>query len=196
MKKSVPPRVPSQPIDLRALVEKRGTEAVAAFDAKLAVLQAARLVREARAAAELSQQELAELAKTKQSAISDIERGVGSQGPTIAVLARILRACNSRLQLEATLPTSHLAGRLDATFLDLQAVVEKYAGRADAGTSIRPSLRAIPLDMIDIVHPIETFALDAARLVQFEMVSGANSAGYRVTVIDEDTVAEFAVAVE
>ncbi|MDO9384378.1 MAG: helix-turn-helix domain-containing protein [Hyphomicrobiaceae bacterium] len=196
MKKSIPPRVSSQPIDLRSLIEKRGPAAVAAFDTKLAVLQAARLVREARAAAKLSQQELAQRAETTQSAISDIERGVGSQGPTIGVLGRILHACNSRLQLEATLPTSHSAGRLDAAFLDLRTVVDDYAERASAGREVGGARQAIPIEMIDLVLPIETFAPRAARLVQIEQVTGANSAGYRVTVIDEDTATDLAVAAD
>jgi transcriptional regulator with XRE-family HTH domain len=160
------------------------------------VLQAARLVREARDAADLSQQELAERANTTQSAISDIERGIGSQGPTIAVLARILQACNSRLQLEATLPSSHSVGRLDAAFDDLRNIFEEFAARASAGIDNRPAVVTSPIDAIDMVHPIESFALETARLVHFEQVSGANSAGYRVTVLDEDKVSRLAVAAD
>jgi DNA-binding XRE family transcriptional regulator len=59
---------------------------------RVGIERAAELMRQVRTARGLSQQEFAEIAGTTQSVISDIERGVGSYGPSFSVVFRILSA--------------------------------------------------------------------------------------------------------
>jgi transcriptional regulator with XRE-family HTH domain len=59
----------------------------------------ARLIREARAAAGLSQAELARRVGTRQPVVSRWERGLDE--PRISTLARIMRACGRSLVLRA-----------------------------------------------------------------------------------------------
>jgi ribosome-binding protein aMBF1 (putative translation factor) len=63
----------------------------------LSRLDPARLVREARLAAGLSQAELAAAVGTKQSVVSRWERGLDE--PRVSTLARILRACGLEADL-------------------------------------------------------------------------------------------------
>src|SRR5579871_3943157 len=60
-----------------------------AWATRAGIERAAELMRQVRAARGLSQQEFAEIAGTTQSIISDIERGVGSYGPSFSVVFRI-----------------------------------------------------------------------------------------------------------
>ncbi len=201
MTKNIPPRIESPPVDLRDLINKRGPEARADFDAKLAVLQAARLVRESRAAANLSQKELALACGTTQSAISDIERGSGSQGPTVAVLARILHACSSRLQLEAALFAAPSSEQLAQTTLsqvqiDIDQFVERLIELLDQSPMKQaelPSASVASGDMIDLVKELERWNVTPSKQVSLEQVTGPNVAGYRVTVIEEDPMPEVLV---
>lgn len=64
-------------------------------------MRVARVVREARLAADLSQAELARRAHTSQSAVARYERGVST--PSVATLERLLRACGRPLRLTASL---------------------------------------------------------------------------------------------
>ena len=66
-----------------------------------AVIQAARFVRTLRERSGLSQRELARKLAMEPSQLSKIERGVGTQGPTLKTLARIADACGLRLELRA-----------------------------------------------------------------------------------------------
>jgi ribosome-binding protein aMBF1 (putative translation factor) len=66
-----------------------------------AVIQAARFVRTLRERSGLSQRELAAKLAMEPSQLSKIERGVGTQGPTLKTLARIADACGRRLELRA-----------------------------------------------------------------------------------------------
>lgn len=66
-----------------------------------AVIQAARFVRTLRERSGLSQRELARKLEMEPSQLSKIERGVGTQGPTLKTLARIADACGRRLKLRA-----------------------------------------------------------------------------------------------
>lgn len=59
-----------------------------------ASLRAAHLVKEMRTKAGLTQAQLAEKTGIKQSALSDIERGIGVLGPSYDVIDRIAKACN------------------------------------------------------------------------------------------------------
>jgi ribosome-binding protein aMBF1 (putative translation factor) len=63
------------------------------------VERAAELVRNARIAKGLSQNEFAAVAHTTQSVVSDIERGAGSLGPSFSVVARILYAHGFELRV-------------------------------------------------------------------------------------------------
>ena len=183
MTKEIPSRVQSKPVDIDDLIGTAGSEARADFDSKTAVLQAARLVFEARQAASLSQQELAERAETTQSAISDIERGAGSQGPTVATLARLLNACRSKLQLEATLPlqSTDLEPRLN----ELQRAVER-------AVNMRPHRRrrgtrsaSIPTENIDMVQPLGMVNVDTGKSMWVERVSGPHVDALRFTLVDQ-----------
>lgn len=65
----------------------------------LAVNEIGDLVRQLRLSRDLDQRQLAQLVRTSQSAISNIERGVGNQGPTFAMLKRIAEACGMEMTL-------------------------------------------------------------------------------------------------
>jgi ribosome-binding protein aMBF1 (putative translation factor) len=99
------------PVRLRALRQSRPTKPASEFSeamtreaaarnrpdqeawaTRAGIERAAELMREARTAMGLSQQQFAEIAHTSQSVISDIERGAGSFGPSFSVLFRILNA--------------------------------------------------------------------------------------------------------
>lgn len=60
---------------------------------------AAAFVRAARQAAGLTQKQLAQRIGVSQPRIAELERGEGSQGPTISLLARVAQACGKKLSL-------------------------------------------------------------------------------------------------
>jgi DNA-binding XRE family transcriptional regulator len=62
-----------------------------------AAFRAAAIVRTMRRASNLSQQELAERLGLSQARISEIEAGVGAQGPTWDLMERIADACDSKI---------------------------------------------------------------------------------------------------
>ena len=68
-------------------------------------IEAGHLIRQARAAARLTQTELAEATGLPQSAISDLERGVGVDGPTYRTLNSIGKVLGQRLTfISETIP--------------------------------------------------------------------------------------------
>ena len=103
------------------------------------LLRASGLLKDARRAAGLSQQQLAELAKTSQSAIAAYE--AGRREPTVPVLDRMVRAAGHELIL-GTQPDPRLfrltdvAGEIAATIDEqrrLRLVLEFLRGAADDG---------------------------------------------------------------
>jgi DNA-binding XRE family transcriptional regulator len=86
--------------DLVREFEKTDPELVREKGLSGAALQAADLIRAMRKAAKLSQAGLAESIGVSQSRISEIEAGLGTQGPTWDVMSRIASACGMRLVLE------------------------------------------------------------------------------------------------
>jgi DNA-binding transcriptional regulator YiaG len=89
-----------EPFPLEEFVADSGPEAQAVFFEQSAALEAGSLIREMRDRAELTQRELARRVGTSQSHLSDIERGIGLQGPTYSMLKNVARACNARLRIE------------------------------------------------------------------------------------------------
>ncbi len=77
-------------------------EVRAGFEEQAAVLEAARLVRDLRESAGLSQEALARQVGTSQAHLSMLERGVGRYGPTYLMLRKIATACGARLQVSAS----------------------------------------------------------------------------------------------
>jgi ribosome-binding protein aMBF1 (putative translation factor) len=84
-----------------------------AFDDASASLEAGRLIREMREHAGLSQTELAEKLRISQSRISAVETGGGRDGPSYALLRRIVIACGGRWEtpnfLLRSIPGKHQA---------------------------------------------------------------------------------------
>lgn len=76
-------------------LEQAAREAGQTPEISSAAFRAGRLVRELRKKAGLSQGALAEQIGVKQSRISEIESGVGAQGPTWGVMERIYVACGA-----------------------------------------------------------------------------------------------------
>lgn len=76
------------------------------FDEASAALEAGRLIRELRERAGLSQRELAEKLETTQPRVSALEAGRGRDGPSYALLKRIVIACGGEWQLPIDLPHS------------------------------------------------------------------------------------------
>ncbi|NIP71813.1 MAG: helix-turn-helix transcriptional regulator [Gammaproteobacteria bacterium] len=87
-----------------------------AYDEYAAALAAARLVREMRTHAELTQAQLASRMNMSASVIGRLERGRGRRGPTMEMLLRIATACNYSLHLLAK-RTNH-PGELDTKVVD------------------------------------------------------------------------------
>jgi transcriptional regulator with XRE-family HTH domain len=86
------------PLDIDGVLE--GSEKTReAYETHADVLQVGELIRDMRIARGFSQNQLAERAGTTQSHISQLERGIGRQGPTIEMLSRIGRACGEHIQL-------------------------------------------------------------------------------------------------
>ena len=91
--------LPGEPIPLDVVIGDDELEAREVFFEQSAVLYAGSMVRRMREHAGLSQKQLAERIGTSQPHISDIERGIGLQGPTYLMLARAARACELGLTL-------------------------------------------------------------------------------------------------
>jgi DNA-binding XRE family transcriptional regulator len=77
--------------------EQNEPEVVAKFDLSSASLRAADLIRTMRKKARLSQAQLAEKLGVKQTRVSELEAGIGRQGPTWAVMERVAKACGQRI---------------------------------------------------------------------------------------------------
>lgn len=93
----------------------------------ISVVDAARLLRQARARAGLSQRDLAAVTGIAQPMISTIERGL--QDPRHGTLERLLRACGQELDLvlkggEGVDPTQFIPGLQAALRARLRASVE------------------------------------------------------------------------
>lgn len=82
--------------DLVEKLEKSG-KLVSTEGLSSAALRAGDLVRTMRRSAGLSQSELAAMMGVKQSRVSEIEAGLGSQGPTWDVMERVASACGRGL---------------------------------------------------------------------------------------------------
>lgn len=70
-----------------------------AFEDRRAVLKAAKVLREMRLSAGLTQQVLAERIGVKQPNVARIERGEGNRGATMTILDRAAKACGQVLIL-------------------------------------------------------------------------------------------------
>lgn len=79
----------------------RHPEARQAYDEYAAAMAGARLIREMRTHADLTQEQLADRMQVSASVIGRLERGRGRRGPTVEMLLRIATACNYSLRLMA-----------------------------------------------------------------------------------------------
>jgi len=73
-----------------------------AFNEQSVILRAGAVIRNMRETAGLSQRELARRLQTSQAHLSELERGTGTQGPTVLMLQKIARACGADLRIEAS----------------------------------------------------------------------------------------------
>jgi len=87
--------------DLVERIEHSNPKLAASKGLSSAALRAGDLVRTMRKEARLSQTQLADNLGVKQSRISEIEAGVGTQGPTLDLMERIAKACGKTLQITA-----------------------------------------------------------------------------------------------
>ncbi len=69
------------------------------FDEERTKTELARLIRDARERAGLSQRDLAEKAETTQAVISRMEMGTDSRMPSLMLICRLLRAADAQLEL-------------------------------------------------------------------------------------------------
>jgi DNA-binding XRE family transcriptional regulator len=74
------------------------------FEWGRAIIELGARIKQARKAADLSQQALAGRLSTNQAYISELERGTGAQGPTYMMLLKIADACATTVQ---TLTAAH-----------------------------------------------------------------------------------------
>jgi DNA-binding XRE family transcriptional regulator len=91
--------VSSEAFDLEEEFSSLPEEARRGFADGLAVTEVGLMIRQLREAASLKQGELAKALGTTQSSISELERGVGPQGPTFAMLKRIVEACSHEMAI-------------------------------------------------------------------------------------------------
>jgi transcriptional regulator with XRE-family HTH domain len=87
------------PLDFDDLSKNWSDEQKRAYSDKVAAVQTGILIRRFRDEAGLTQSDLARRIGSTQSHISDIERGAGPQGPTVALLERIASACGMELMI-------------------------------------------------------------------------------------------------
>ena len=83
--------------DVLAVLEESDPEISEKLGLSSAAMRAGALVRAMRKRMKLTQTQLADKLGWTQERISNIECGVGSQGPTFDVLSRIATVCNMRL---------------------------------------------------------------------------------------------------
>ena len=88
-------------VDLVEEIERSKPNAFAATGLSSAALRAAEAIRAMRLDAQLTQGQLAARIGVKPSRISELEAGVGRQGPTWDVMERIAAACNKALLVAA-----------------------------------------------------------------------------------------------
>lgn len=94
--------------DILERVEARNPEAAKESGFSSAAMRAGAMVRRMRKSRGLSQSELATRIGVTQERISEVERGLGPQGPTFALLDRVAKACGMRIdavQMEAPAAT-------------------------------------------------------------------------------------------
>jgi ribosome-binding protein aMBF1 (putative translation factor) len=65
-----------------------------------AALRAARFIRETREAANLSQSKLAQELEISQARVSQLEKGKGRYGVSVALLERVAEACGGKLEFK------------------------------------------------------------------------------------------------
>ena len=139
-------------------------------------MKAARLIREARRAAGLSQRELARAARTSQPTLARYEKGKVT--PSLATLERILRAAGSRLSLSLEpLRTRGPGPAREALERNRDAVLEVLArygatgGRLFGSTARGEDQTGSDLDLI-VDMPEPTYVRLAALRADLEDVLG------------------------
>jgi len=117
---------PSLPAAVHELLEAR-PKARGAFNKQIAVITG-KHVRSLREAAHLTQAQLAELVRTTQAHISDIERGVGKQGPSVGIIEAIRQACAKASHSEPEPEREPDRQDAEQGDLSLEAFVEQAVG--------------------------------------------------------------------
>ena len=92
---------PGDPFPLEDIISAT-PESVRAFRDQSVILRAGALIRQMREAAGITQREMARRVRTSQPHLSDLERGTGTQGPTVLMLQRIAEACGTTLSFEVS----------------------------------------------------------------------------------------------
>ncbi len=90
------PQATSTPLDIEGLIGPTPVALQAAQTAR-AIAYVGELVRRSRTARGLSQAALAQRTGMTQAHISELERGLGSHGPTVATLNRIMQALGDEM---------------------------------------------------------------------------------------------------
>jgi transcriptional regulator with XRE-family HTH domain len=135
--------------DLVEQLEFTDPRIVAEKNLSSAALRAGDVVRRMRKMARLSQSQLAEQIGVKQSRISEIESGVGSQGPTWELMERIAAACDRSLVVDVD-----TAGQLDPSASQGVDPWGPDAGPAP-GFQAKPGRRWLSLqDITEVVRQI------------------------------------------
>ncbi|MCY3988992.1 MAG: helix-turn-helix transcriptional regulator [Gammaproteobacteria bacterium] len=70
------------------------------YQARAAIMEAAKEIRNMRLRNGLTQKQLASLAGMSQPEISRLEAGIGNQGPSVETLSRLARACDKRFVMK------------------------------------------------------------------------------------------------
>ncbi|WP_314951951.1 helix-turn-helix transcriptional regulator [Bradyrhizobium lupini] len=98
--------------DLVERIERADTSLAAEKELSSAAMRAGELVRAMRKDARLSQSQLADKLGISQARISEIESGVGTQGPTWDLMERISVACGKTLGVAASSDDLELAAHM------------------------------------------------------------------------------------
>jgi len=151
-------------VDLESRVRK-SDRSFAAYRRRREIIEIGKQIRRMRQSAGLSQTGLADALRTTQSHISDLERGVGREGPSMTLFFRIMRACGYERQSISLTEQS-------AIFAD--APVVSTSGEPAPMRPASPAVRRSPEAIADqMLRPLTERFGSLTGLAHFALLIGA-----------------------
>jgi len=142
-----------------------------AADSAAAAVRAGELVRRVRTQHKMSQTELAQRAGMTQAHISELERGVGANGPTVVTLARIMHELGD----EAVIDTA--AERADRELKLMSEAKSWIAGLIESS-----AIRSVEIEASAIAAELPTPVADVSRNPFKQMMGEGVLAGFSLAM--------------